>query len=121
MTTPNQHAASAGCTAVRSSVAFNEAPFDALRQLILIETRPQDILKMLLTGAPHTRAKGQRPLDTAICISAAGGRILSLSNNSSWCNCQQGRGCLRMALLEPPTIVKYRGHSIRPPLCPEKA
>lgn len=41
-------------TSERYESAFNEAPFDALRHLILIETRPEEILKVLLTGTVST-------------------------------------------------------------------
>src|SRR5262245_56578957 len=41
-------------TSERYESAFNEAPFDALRHLILIETRPDEILKVLLSGTVST-------------------------------------------------------------------
>ena len=41
-------------TSERYESAFNEAPFDPLRRLILIETRPDEILKVLLMGTVST-------------------------------------------------------------------
>ena len=41
-------------TSERYESAFNEAPFDALRDVVLIETRPDAVLKVLLTGTVST-------------------------------------------------------------------
>ena len=41
-------------TSERYESAFNEEPFDALRNLIVIETRPDAVLKVLLTGTVST-------------------------------------------------------------------
>lgn len=41
-------------TSERYESAFNEEPFNALRHLVLIETRPDAILKVLLTGTVST-------------------------------------------------------------------
>lgn len=41
-------------TSERYESAFNEAPFDALRHVVLIETRPDAVLKVLLTGTVST-------------------------------------------------------------------
>lgn len=41
-------------TSERYESAFNEAPFEPLRNLVLIETRPEAILKVLLSGTVST-------------------------------------------------------------------
>jgi integrase len=52
----------------RYESAFNEQPFDALRNLIVVETRPDNVLKLLQSGTVSTNMFMRRLHSFALCM-----------------------------------------------------